>query len=108
MQEKTLEEQKVEEFNEMYFDVGGRDKWLIKALTEAREEGKKEIGEQTVISAEETLRIANDARQEYKEELLGKLPEERKHFTTCIPQVDICHCGSLSWNDCLSEVKKLL
>jgi hypothetical protein len=119
MQEKTLEEL-LDEYAEIYkfWDKERRSyanprhiepglermqdilSFISSREEKAREEGRKE-------GYWEGVNVMNDednkALTQYKEELLGKLPKEKNGA-----KWDLQEYHETGWNECLSEVKKLL
>ena len=109
MQEKTLEEEcemQLQDIMEDYlFDARLTDKAKDKGEHMEIMRGHWKILKDFISSREEKAR--EEGRKEYKEELLGELPEERKYKggfgeTPYISEKDI------GFNKCLSEVKKLI
>lgn len=119
----TFIEKKMQEYKEMYFDIGGREKWLAAALQEAIEKGKNEqqLAWLTPTMAETLLKY-NHAKEveeakrliitQYKEELLEKINKlyQDEHPVDCIDgETPVETYGyEATHNNALSEVKKLL
>ncbi len=114
MQEKTLEEEfiknKIEDWKDR-FQIethASMELFITTALQEAREEGRKEA-----MPHVELIRQAwvKEGRTQYKEELLGKLPEVmRPHFTkvTSLTAKRRMTVRANGFNSCLSEVNKII